>query len=76
MKKATFIGIIAAVILAVALSGCISVKGGGGPAVAPTGRPTLEQELKDLRKARDKGILTKAEYEKCKNALIASYKED
>ena len=76
MKRAALIGIIAAVVLAVALAGCIRVKGGGGPVVAPAGRPTLAEELKDLKKAREKGILTKAEYEECKKSLIASYKED
>lgn len=52
-----------------ALAGC-----GSTEVVAPTVSVSISQQLIDLKKARDSGALTQAEYEKQKANLIASVK--
>lgn len=52
-----------------ALAGC-----GSTEVVAPTVSVSIGQQLIDLKKARDSGALTQAEYEKQKANLIASVK--
>ena len=53
--------------LATALSGCVIAVGNEG--VKPW-RPTLGQELTDLKKARDNGVITEAEYEVQRQKLM------
>ena len=52
-----------------ALAGC-----GSTEVVAPTVSVSIGQQLIDLKKARDSGALTQAEYDKQKANLIASVK--
>ncbi len=52
-----------------ALAGC-----GSTEVVAPTVSVSIGQQLIDLKKARDSGALTQAEYEKQKANLIANVK--
>lgn len=52
-----------------ALAGC-----GSTEVVAPTVSVSIGQQLIDLKKARDSGVLTQAEYDKQKANLIASVK--
>lgn len=55
--------------MVLALAGC-----GSTEVVAPTVSVSIGQQLIDLKKARDSGALTPAEYDKQKANLIASVK--
>ncbi|NWG73874.1 MAG: SHOCT domain-containing protein [Rubrivivax sp.] len=55
--------------MVLALAGC-----GSTEVVAPTVSVSTGQQLIDLKKARDSGALTQAEYEKQKANLIANVK--
>jgi hypothetical protein len=53
------------------LPGCRS--GGSKTTINATGNKTLGQELEDLQKSYDKGIITKKEYEDTKKKLMKKY---
>ena len=53
------------------LSGCIGVQLGGGT-TNRTQPPTVGQQLIDLQKAKDAGIITDAEYQAQKARLLAN----
>ena len=53
------------------LTGCIGVSLGGG-STTHTQAPTVGQQLIDLQKARDAGIITDAEYQAQKARLLAN----
>ena len=55
----------------IALAGC-----GGSPKSDPyhtNTTTTIGQELSDLKQAYDKGIISKSEYEKTKQAILTRY---
>ena len=55
------------IVLGVSLSGC----GGGGAEVRSTAHmTTLGQELKDLKEAYDRGLLSEKEYNEAKKKII------
>jgi hypothetical protein len=54
--------------LTVAMGGC----GGGGAQVKAT-NTTIGQELQDLQKAFEEGIITDKEYEKAKKTILKKY---
>lgn len=53
------------------LTGCIGVQLGGGT-TNRTQAPTVGQQLIDLQKAKDAGIITDAEYQAQKAKLLAN----
>ena len=53
------------------LTGCIGVSLGGG-STNHTQAPTVGQQLIDLQKAKDAGIITDAEYQAQKARLLAN----
>ena len=53
------------------LTGCIGVSLGGG-STNHTQAPTVGQQLIDLQKAKDGGIITDAEYQAQKARLLAN----
>ena len=53
------------------LTGCIGVQLGGGT-TNRTQPPTVGQQLIDLQKAKDAGIITDAEYQAQKAKLLAN----
>ena len=53
------------------LTGCIGVSLGGG-STTHTQAPTVGQQLIDLQKAKDAGIITDAEYQAQKARLLAN----
>ena len=61
MKKATIAALVglAATML---LSGCLLIQLGGGSTTKPQ-TPTTGQQLTDLKKAKDSGAMTDAEYQ-------------
>jgi hypothetical protein len=70
MKKAIFpISIAAAVLL---LGGCVFAPGDSGHYGRDMheAQPTLGQELLDLDKARNAGVISQAEFESAKNRLL------
>ena len=66
--KATCLAGILASGLAI-LSGC----GGGGATYQAASNKTLGEELQDLQKSYDQGIITKKQYEATKQKLIKKY---
>ena len=54
--------------LALTLGGCVASLGGGK--TENTQRPTLGQELKDLKEALEDGALTDEEYAEAKRKLL------
>jgi hypothetical protein len=69
MKKIPFAVLLVAG--AVLLSGCVIALGNRGDGGSGIGRKiTLGQELSDLKKARDNGAITPAEYETLKGKLV------
>jgi hypothetical protein len=55
---------------AVFLTGCIGLQIGGGEK-RPVHRPTVGQELIDLKAARDAGAITEAEFQSQRTRLLA-----
>ena len=53
------------------LTGCIGASLGGG-STTHTQAPTVGQQLIDLQKAKDAGIITDAEYQAQKARLLAN----
>lgn len=54
------------------LSGCLSLNIGGGE----TKRPTMADEITELRKLRDRGTITSREFEMGKLTLLQQYRRD
>jgi len=70
MNSVRTVSLLAAVLLATTmLYGC---SGGGASVQAST--TTMGQELADLKKAYDQGIITEKEYEKSKKQILQRYK--
>jgi hypothetical protein len=53
------------------LTGCIGLKIGGGTATRVQS-PTVGQQLIDLQKAKDAGIITEAEYQTQKSKVLGN----
>jgi histidinol phosphatase-like enzyme len=53
------------------LSGCVGLQIGGGTTTRAQS-PTVGQQLIDLQKARDAGIITEAEYQTQKAKVLGS----
>ena len=69
MKKTHLLMLSPALALAVVLNaGC-----GGGDSKLEATTTTMGQELSDLKKAYDEGIITEKEYEKSKEAILDRY---
>ncbi|HXL09122.1 MAG TPA: SHOCT domain-containing protein [Candidatus Bathyarchaeia archaeon] len=58
-----------ALLLAGAISGCFSFKG-GDETVIQQRPPTTERELQDLKAAYDRGIISEQEYNQQRNRLL------
>ena len=58
-----------ALLLASAISGCFSFKG-GDETVSQQRAPTTDQQLQDLKTAYDKGIISEQEYNQQRNRLL------
>ena len=69
-------GLILVMLSAVALTGCIYVndtadgRRDGGLPNSSNREPTVGQELLDLDRARASGVITDAEYERAKEAIL------
>lgn len=50
-------------------TGCVGLSIGGGSSSKPT-TPTIGQELVDLQKAKDAGVITDAEYQAQKTKIL------
>lgn len=59
----------AAMLAATLLSGCLNLQLGGGSSTRPQ-PPTVGQQLIDLKKARDAGVITDAEYQAARTRLL------
>jgi hypothetical protein len=70
MKK-LFVPVLVGLTAMTLLTGCIGVSLGGG-STTHTQAPTVGQQLIDLQKARDAGIITDAEYQAQKARLLAN----
>jgi hypothetical protein len=70
MKK-LFVPVLVGLSAAMLLTGCIGVQLGGGTTTR-TQAPTIGQQLIDLQKAKDAGIITDAEYQAQKAKLLAN----
>jgi hypothetical protein len=60
------------VILVFGISAFVSGCGGGGAEVTNTST-TMGQELSDLQKAKDQGVIDDKEFEKAKKAILERY---
>jgi hypothetical protein len=70
MKK-LFVPVLVGLTAMTLLTGCIGVSLGGGSSTH-TQAPTVGQQLIDLQKAKDAGIITDAEYQAQKAKLLAN----
>jgi len=70
MKK-LFVPVLVGLTAMTLLTGCIGVQLGGG-STTHTQAPTVGQQLIDLQKAKDGGIITDAEYQAQKAKLLAN----
>ena len=59
-----------AIILLFAFSSLVAGCGGGGAEVRATST-TMGQELTDLQKAKEQGVITEKEFEKAKKEILA-----
>ncbi len=70
MKKITIPALVGLAAM-VFLSGCLYIQLGGGSTSKPQPQPpTVGQQLSDLKKAKDSGAITDAEYEAQKAKLL------
>ena len=69
MRKKIAVALICSIILCVMLTSC----GGGGAKVETRSSQTLGQELMDLEKAHEEGVITDKEYKKLKENMIKKY---
>ncbi len=61
------------IIVALAMTGCVFAPGGDGDWDDDRrGDPTIGQQLIDLDRARDDGIISEAEYERTKQDILDS----
>jgi hypothetical protein len=67
--KRLFIPTTVSLLAVLLLSGCLALQVGGGDK-KETPKPTLGQQLADLKTARDAGAITDAEYETQKAKLL------
>jgi hypothetical protein len=67
--KRLFIPTTVSLLAVLLLSGCLALQVGGGDK-KETPKPTLGQQLTDLKTARDAGAITDAEYETQKAKLL------
>lgn len=68
MKK-SFISLLAVLLTSLFLTGCVGLSLGGGTKTY-VGKPTLGQQLVDLKKAEDCGAITASEYQTQKARLL------
>jgi uncharacterized membrane protein len=69
MKRNPIMMRLAALLLAGAISACFSFKG-GDETVVQQRSPTTEAELRDLKAAYDKGIISEREYNQQRDRLL------
>jgi hypothetical protein len=70
MKKVAISAIVGLAAM-IFLSGCLFIQLGGGTTTKPeTQPPTVGQQLTDLKKAKDSGAITDAEYEAQKARVL------
>jgi len=69
MKRNPIMMGLAAVLLAGAISACFSFKG-GDETVVQQRSPTTDAELRDLKAAYDKGIISEREYNQQRDRLL------
>jgi Short C-terminal domain len=72
MKK-LFVPLLVGLSALMLFTGCLGLQVGGGTSNR-TQAPTLGQQLIDLQKAKDAGIITQAEYEAQKAKMLANNK--
>lgn len=60
------------IFVTLAMAGCVFAPGGGDWDDDHSGAPTIGQQLIDLDRARDDGIISEAEYESTKQDLLDS----
>ena len=63
------------VILALAMAGCVFAPGDSSPEwdrAGSRGDPTIGQQLIDLDRARDEGVITDAEFDRTKQDILDS----
>jgi Short C-terminal domain len=70
MKNSIMLAV-SALLLAGALSGCFSFRG-GDETVIQQSSPTTERELQDLKAAYDRGIISQQEYNQQRNRLLGN----
>ncbi len=68
MKK-TFIPLLTGLLAMTFLTGCLNLELGGGTTTKAES-PTLGQQLIDLQKAKESGVITDAEYQAQKAKLL------
>jgi Short C-terminal domain len=68
MKNSIMLAV-SALLLASALSGCFSFRG-GDETVIQQSSPTTERELQDLKAAYDRGIISQQEYNQQRDRLM------
>ncbi len=65
--------VLAIILMALAMTGCVFAPGGHGDRDDDRhGEPTIGQQLIDLDRARDEGIISEAEYERTKQDFLDS----
>ena len=64
----SMMGLPALVLVALLTAGC-----GGGDSTIEASTTTMGQELSDLKKAYDEGIISEQEYEKSKQNILGRY---
>ena len=67
--KNLFVPMLAGLVAMTLLTGCIGLQLGGG-STTHTQPPTVGQQLIDLQKAKDAGIITEADYQSQKDKLL------
>lgn len=67
MKQAASVSLI---VVTLVLGGCIFAPGDGGNNRPARVRPTVGQELLDLDRARDAGVINDGEYERAKDRIL------
>lgn len=60
------------ILLALAVAGCVFAPGDSSDWDSDRGSPTIGQQLIDLDRARDDGLITDAEYERTKADILDS----
>ena len=71
MKRMTIVAVLA-LAASLALTGCLGLNLGGGTKNETRIAPTLGQQLVDLQKAKESGVITAAEFQTQKAKLLAN----